>query len=681
MKQIIISMMLFIGIGQMFAQSSVKRPESYNYQRGIEAVQQEKMGEALEYFNKDVGENPKSGYPYMWMSYIYLAYEEYGKALEAANSAIKFLPKKDTEYLTFAYGYRSKTYLCLGDTVKALADCTAAIKIDGKNTDLYNDRAQIYYEQGRYDLADDDYRKMIELKPGDVMGYMGLGRNANEQKRWDEAIKQFDYVTKLASDYSSGYSFRAESYIGLGKWGEATDDIVKALSIDGDRKAIYLASTLQEPAFTMLVSKMKVQSVKSPNEALWPYVIALMYEQAKNYVKAIEYYEETNKKDARSSIHYRIALCYKRMGDFDKALYCITQAQNMDSTIVEYMVQRADILYEMGDAKGAVSEWDKVLNKQPEYGYGYYRRGWYKELSGDLDGGLEDLSMAIVLDPKESYYYGTRGDLYAKLGKKELAELDFKKVVELEDTPDKYECVHYAYQGLGQYEKAKEAMNSIIARDSSDYGNYYDAACLYSRMHDKGNALKYLEKALEMGYNRFAHMERDFDLDFLRSTDEYKVLIKKYKRQGVSDSGNVAIGAFVVSEPERVSEVPFTKENGVCKVKCNINGLPLHFVFDTGASDVTISMVEATFMMKNDYLSGNDVIGSQRYMDANGDVSVGTTINLKNVNFGGLELNNVRASVVRNQKAPLLLGQSVLGRLGKIEIDNSRNVLKITHNK
>jgi predicted aspartyl protease len=84
-------------------------------------------------------------------------------------------------------------------------------------------------------------------------------------------------------------------------------------------------------------------------------------------------------------------------------------------------------------------------------------------------------------------------------------------------------------------------------------------------------------------------------------------------------------------------------------------------------------------MMKNDYLSGTDVIGSQHYIDANGDVSVGTVINLKKVNFGGLELNNVRASVVRNQKAPLLLGQSVLGRLGRIEVDNAKSVIKITH--
>ena len=102
-------------------------------------------------------------------------------------------------------------------------------------------------------------------------------------------------------------------------------------------------------------------------------------------------------------------------------------------------------------------------------------------------------------------------------------------------------------------------------------------------------------------------------------------------------------------------------------------------MFDTGASDVTLSMVEATFMMKNGYLTGKDVIGNQRYIDANGDVSVGTVINLKDVNFGGKSLTNVRASVVRNQKAPLLLGQSVLGRLGKIEIDKSKNVIKISH--
>lgn len=661
----------------VFAQN-IKRPESYNYQRGIEAVQEEKMGDALEYFNKDIGENPKSGYPYMWVSYIYLSTREYGRALDAANMAIKLLPKKDVEYLTFAYSYRSKTYLCLGDTVKALADYNAAIKIDPKNTDSYNDRAQIYYEQERYDLADADYRKMTELKPGDVMGYMGLGRNANAQEHWEDAVRQFDYVTKLASEYSSGYSFRAESYIGMKKWNEATDDIVKALSLDWDRKAHYLAVTQEEPAFSMLVAKLKVQSVKAPNEATWPYIIGTMYEQAKDYGKAIEYYTQANSKDASEQILQKIATCHYQLGNYESALTYINQALNMDSTNVNYMAQKANIYYESGDAKAAVVEWDKVLTMQPEYGFGYYRRGWFKELAGDLEGGLEDLTMAIVLEPNDSYSYETRGDLYKRLGKATLAEDDFRKVIELEDSPEKYECIQYAYEGLGMYDKAIEAMEVMIARDTTDYGNYYDAACMYSRMKDKDKALKYLEIALERGYNRFAHMERDFDLDFLRGTDEFKALIERYKSKKQVISMNVSVKTDETVAD--VSEIPFEKENGVCKVRCKVNGLPLHFVFDTGASDVTLSMVEATFMMKNGYLNGRDVVGSLRYMDANGDVNVGTVINLRNVEFGGQSINNVRASVVRNQKAPLLLGQSVLGRLGKIEIDNQKQVLIIKSN-
>jgi clan AA aspartic protease (TIGR02281 family) len=190
-----------------------------------------------------------------------------------------------------------------------------------------------------------------------------------------------------------------------------------------------------------------------------------------------------------------------------------------------------------------------------------------------------------------------------------------------------------------------------------------------------------MELSLEKGYRRFAHMEVDEDLDFIRNTDEYKALINKYKSIKAEKIDTQDSSALESNSRKDMAttEIPFVKEDGVCKVKCSINGLPLHFVFDTGASDVTISNVEATFMMKNGYLDRRDVVGNQRYMDANGDINVGTVINLKSVSIGDLELKNVRASVVRSQKAPLLLGQSVLGRLGKIEIDNPGHVLKIKH--
>lgn len=42
-------------------------------------------------------------------------------------------------------------------------------------------------------------------------------------------------------------------------------------------------------------------------------------------------------------------------------------------------------------------------------------------------------------------------------------------------------------------------------------------------------------------------------------------------------------------------------------------------------------------------------------------------------------LHNVDASVVKSQKAPLLLGQSAMERFGTITIDNQNNKLIINH--
>ncbi|MBR1475630.1 MAG: tetratricopeptide repeat protein, partial [Muribaculaceae bacterium] len=167
----------------------VKRPDSYYFMRGIEAAQDGNTQDALEYLNKELSEHPDNGYAHFWIGSLRYGNDEYGRALTSLDAAIKKIPKKDPEYLSGVYYVRAKTYAALEDTAKCLADMASAIKI-------YPDDA--------------DYKAIIALDQGSVMGYMGLGRNANAQKRWEDAIKQFDYVAKLYNDYSSAYSFRAE---------------------------------------------------------------------------------------------------------------------------------------------------------------------------------------------------------------------------------------------------------------------------------------------------------------------------------------------------------------------------------------------------------------------------------------------------------------------------------------
>lgn len=674
MRQFILSILVLCS--SVMLADNIKRPDSYNYSRGVEAINNNNAEEALDYLNKEINEHPDNGYAFAWIALVRNYNEEFGRALTAANVAVKKIPSKDKEYKAFAYGTRAQVYLNLKDTIQALKDYSQAINIVPDDDRFYNQRAQVYYEQGKYDLADKDYLKMISLKEGDVMGYMGIGRNANAQKRYEDAIKQFDYVVKLEPNYSSAYSFRAESYIGLKKYNEAIDDVISALGIDRDRKAFYELQELADSAFEQTVAKLKVQKIKEPNEQSWDYDLGIVYERAAKYNKAIAYYKESLEKESNIITASRISSCYDDLGDYDKALEYCNQAIALDSVKANYLYEKANILDNAGRTQEAIKTMSDYIANTPDEPAGYYQRGWFKDHSGDIEGALEDYTMAITLQPNVAYAYLNRGVLYRLKGENAKAESDFKQVVRLDSIPEDAECSFYAYYYLGQKDKAIEVLNTILDKDKK--GNCYDAACLYSVMGEKEKALSYLRQSLEDGYRRFAHIKRDRDLNNIRNTEEFKVLLKEYEEKHLQEIAADADGDDSAYEL-KVEEISFTKEGGVCKVKCVINGLPLHFIFDTGATDVSISSVEATFMAKNDFLSSSDIIGKQNYQTADGNITEGTIINLKDVKLGSLHLNNIKASVVRNQAAPLLLGQSVLSKLGKIEIDNTKKVLRITH--
>lgn len=674
MRYLILS--IFVLCSSVMLADNIKRPDSYNYTRGVEAINNNNAEEALDYLNKEINEHPDNGYAFAWIALVRNYNEEFGRALTAANIAVKKIPSKDKEYKAFAYGTRAKVYLNLEDTIQALKDYSQAINVMPDDDRLYNQRAQVYYEQEKYDLADKDYQKMISLKAGDVMGYMGIGRNANAQKRYGDAIKQFDYVVKLDQNYSSAYSFRAESYIGLKKYNEAIDDVITALGIDKDRKAFYELQELADSAFEQTVAKLKVQKIKEPNEQSWAYDLGVVYERAAKYNKAIAYYKESLEKESNIITASRISSCYDDLGDYDKALEYCDQAIALDSVKSDYLYQKANILDNAGRSKEAIRVMGEYIANNPDMAEGYYRRGWFEDHSGNVEEAIEDYTMAITLEPNEAYAYLNRGVLYRLKGENAKAESDFKQVVRLDSIPEEAECSFYAYFYLGQKDKAIEVLNTMLDKDKK--GNCYDAACLYSVMGEKEKALSYLRQSLEDGYRRFAHIKRDRDLINIRNTEKFKVLLKEFEEKHQQEIAADADGDDSSYEL-KVEEIPFTKESGVCKVKCAINGLPLHFIFDTGAADVSISSVEATFMAKNDFLSSSDIIGKQNYQTADGNITEGTIINLKDVKLGSLHLNNIKASVVRNQAAPLLLGQSVLSKLGKIEIDNTKNVLRITH--
>lgn len=121
--------------------------------------------------------------------------------------------------------------------------------------------------------------------------------------------------------------------------------------------------------------------------------------------------------------------------------------------------------------------------------------------------------------------------------------------------------------------------------------------------------------------------------------------------------------------------IDMERQGDLFAIPCKVNGLPMKLLFDTGASGVSISLTEALFMYKNGYLSDEDIGGTIYSQIANGDIVENTEITIREIEIGGLKITNIKAMVSSTMSAPLLLGQSVIQRLGPIQLDGNKLII------
>lgn len=125
------------------------------------------------------------------------------------------------------------------------------------------------------------------------------------------------------------------------------------------------------------------------------------------------------------------------------------------------------------------------------------------------------------------------------------------------------------------------------------------------------------------------------------------------------------------------SQVSIQMENdgGVYKIPCIVNGVKMKFIFDTGASTVSMSQAMAQFLLDGEYLSYEDIKGTGKSVVADGTIVNHALIVLRDIEIGGMHLHNIEATIIEGQNAPLLLGQSAIQELGRITIDGNRLII------
>ena len=677
-------LMLTLTCGETFAQKS-KTDNDYNLQRAWEALDEENdEAKALDLVNRQLRETPDNVQALLFRARLNRRNDEFGKALSDVNHALKVnKPKKSGITMSMLYWWKGHIYQEMLETEKsseALGRAWALAKKEDKEN-----LQGISFDYGcslalleRYDEADAVFDAMLKEDEADASAMVGKASTLISRGRDREALAILETAQKYAENYAEVYRFRMKAYRNLGEYNKAIDAAVSYYDKEDEPQLDTVLSVFtKNPNYA--AASLKTKAKRSEEPVQWKYLLARFQEHVRDYAAAIRSYdavEEEYGKDA--TLDFRRASCYDELGMCDQAAALLGGLIEKEPSWL-LLVTRGDVYLQAGRLDEAVEDYTAAIEEMPDDMYSYYKRGWCYEMKGDRDKAMEDYNLGIDNDQDYPYLYLMRGELLLDAGERVAAENDFETILQKDTLAQKGSCRMYALHFLGRDDEAEKWMDRIVASDPDDGGCYYDRSCLYARMGRLEESMASLRTAFEKGYRSFGHIRGDHDMDPIRDLPEFKALMADYQARHEAYLKENELSAEGEKEMTVTEVAMVRKPGGTFEIPCDINGLPLQMIFDTGASDVTISSVEASFMLKNGYLSEKDVKGKRYYQVASGQLNEGTVITLREVKVGDAVLHNVDASVVKSQKAPLLLGQSAMERFGTITIDNINNKLLIRH--
>jgi aspartyl protease family protein len=122
--------------------------------------------------------------------------------------------------------------------------------------------------------------------------------------------------------------------------------------------------------------------------------------------------------------------------------------------------------------------------------------------------------------------------------------------------------------------------------------------------------------------------------------------------------------------------VELRKSGGVYEIPVMLNDvLKINLIFDSGAADVSISPDVALTLIKTGTITAEDWLSGNYYQLGDGSVVKSERFILRSVQVVNHIVMNVYCSISKSIKAPMLLGQSVLERLGKYTVDYEKGVV------
>ncbi|CAA6803380.1 MAG: High-affnity carbon uptake protein Hat/HatR [uncultured Sulfurovum sp.] len=518
-----------------------------------------KYDKAIEYFKEQVEKDSKDIGAYTSLASIYQKSNDYDNALVMYKKIIKINPSVSNLYSN-SYQKILSIYQKTKKYDEAIIYFEELFKKDLKNMNVYQSIGHLYRLQKDYDKALEIYKKVIEVdsKISEAYKYQSnYGNNIyyvedeglysdilgiyKETKEYNKAIEYFkEQVQKNSRDVNA--------YSSLGIIYRSKEDYNNAL---------------------VMYKKIIEINPSSSNRYINSYQdILSIYQETKEYDKAIEYFKEQVQKNSRDVNAYSsLGIIYRSKEDYNNALVMYKKVIEINpSSSNRYINSYQDILsiyQETKEYNKAIEYFKEQIKKNPEDIVLYQKLGDIYRYTNQNNKALEiyqkiidinfknnyarqpiiyDTAQPIIYDTAQPIIYDTAQPIIYDTSKTYIGNSSF-----INESP--YIQIFEMYRKTKKYSEAVQVYQNIIKQHPENMMAYYYIGIAYHKQKKYIKAVKAYKQAIKinptakiyhkMGMAYFKNNQFDETIQMYRKAVElnpknpsfYRDLFKLQRRQ------------------------------------------------------------------------------------------------------------------------------------------------------
>ncbi len=464
---------------------------------------------------------------------------EYTKALDDVNGAIKYAPASDKDLLFQAYSLRAGIYDRFKEYPLAIADLKKAIVLQPNSYSTIYQLGNMEFSAGKYPEAKATFKKLQSLNPRSQEALFGLARVAVKENDIAAATRYCDQAVDITPTQSAVYMRRASVYQMMGNDTEAVKDYTVALTLDRNNtsRALNALADMSRTNYGAVMQGLASAIASHPRSGTFYYIRAMIAKAHFHYLPAISDFNYILEHNLFSftSLYTDLADCYYNTGNYatalEKADYAIGSSKdNAEGYYLKSLIKSA-----MDVPTSAIENADKAIIKNKDFSDAYIARGnaecalkFYSEASVSY-------GTAVTLEPNNPSFLMDRAYLLTThLNQVGNARAIYEQVAALPYDADQVISLKgFALMALGRTDEADAWMNHLLTevKDSDGEINYY-GACFYAQRGDKAKALECMERSLQAGYASYHNWTRAIDggvnVAPLRDDAAFQSLLSRY---------------------------------------------------------------------------------------------------------------------------------------------------------